>query len=165
MKSIVAVYENHDDAVHAVTTLQKASIPTKHVSIIGLTGEEEVNKNEDTTTKSPIKVSGLAVGSVLGTTLGVLTGVGLFAIPGLGLLYGAGAIVGAVAGLDAGIIGGGLVSVFASIGASETDSKRYHDELAAGKYLVSVQGSKDEVTKAHDILDKLDNHTSLTAHR
>lgn len=164
MKSIIAVYENHDEAVHAVTALQNASFPTKHVSIIGLTGEEEINKNEDATTKSPIKVTGLAVGTVLGTTLGILTGVGLFAIPGLGLLYGAGAVVGAAAGLDAGLIGGGLVSIFASIGATEADSKRYHDELAAGKYLVSVQGSKDEVTRAHDILDKLGNHTSLTAH-
>jgi hypothetical protein len=49
------------------------------------------------------------------------------AIPGVGMLYGAGALVGAIAGFDVGIIGGGLVAILANIGIGEKEAHHYQN--------------------------------------
>ena len=102
MKSTIGVYENHDKAVQAVVELKDAGFPVKQLSIIGKAETEVVDEKMHIMPKDPIKVGGLGTGTAVGATLGILTGVGLFAIPGLGFLYGAGALVGAIAGFDFG---------------------------------------------------------------
>ena len=49
------------------------------------------------------------MGVMIGSILGVLTGVGLFAIPGMGFLYGAGILYGGFVGFETGIVGGELL--------------------------------------------------------
>ena len=53
----------------------------------------------------------------------MLTGLGLFAIPGFGVLFGAGAVIGAFAGFDAGIIAGGLSTILVELAIKEESVK------------------------------------------
>ncbi len=164
MKATVGVYENHEMALNAVVELKNAEYPLKHISILGLSETEVVDEDMHVTTQSPVKLGGLATGTVVGTAVGVLTGVGLFAIPGVGVLYGAGALVGAIAGFDLGLIGGGLASVVSTLGLHDDTAKKYHDELAEGKYLLVAHGTKEEVDDAIAILTHHAQHTSLDTH-
>ncbi len=164
MKATIGIYDTHEKALDAVVELKNAEYPLKHISIMGLTQTEIVDEEMHVTTKSPLNLKGLAAGTVLGTTAGILTGVGLVAIPGVGVLFGAGAVVGAVAGFDIGLIGGGLASVVATLGLHEDTSKKYHDELTAGKFLLIAQGTKAEVDDAINILTNHATHTSLDTH-
>jgi hypothetical protein len=164
MNATIGIYDNHDLAVAAVQELKDNDFHVSKLSIMGLTNTEVVDEEMHITEQNPIKAAGLGTGTVVGTTLGILTGVGLFAIPGVGCLYGAGALVGAIAGFDFGIMGGGIASVLATVGVKNSNAKKYHDALVDGKYLVLIHGHEEDVTKAKGILHEHDTHSDLEMH-
>jgi len=164
MKATIGVYDTHEKAIEAVKELKNGGYPVKHLSIIGKLHTEHVDDKMHISEKSPLKLGGIEVGVGLGTTLGVLTGVGLFAIPGVGFLFGAGALVGAIAGFDFGLMGGGIASAFMNLGMEENLAKQYQADLEKGNYLVVAQGSAEEVQQAHEILTGHGTHTALETH-
>ncbi len=164
MNATIGIYDTHDMAVAAVQKLHDKGFPATDVTIMGLTETEDVDDKMRVSPHSPLKVAGLEAGTVLGATVGVLTGVGVFAIPGLGFLYGAGALVGAIAGFDFGLIGGGIASALATVGVKNDNAKKYHDALAAGKFLVVIHGNQKHVDEARNILDSNGTHHDLETH-
>ena len=164
MNATIGVYDNHDLAVEAVEKLKDGGYPVTHLTIMGLAETEVIDDKMHVMPKSPVKAGGLGAGTIIGTTLGILTGVGMFAIPGLGILYGAGALVGAIAGFDAGLIGGGIASALATIGIKDGNEKKYHDALVAGKYIVIAHGDKENVDKAKGIMDEHGTHEEIHSH-
>lgn len=164
MNATLGIYDNHDLAVEAVRTLKEGNYPVAQLSIIGLAETETVDEEMHITTKNPLKVASLGAGTLVGTTLGILTGVGIFAIPGIGFLYGAGALVGAIAGFDLGLIGGGVASVLATVGVKDENAEKYHDALVAGKFVVVAQGNEQDVARALEILHAHDTHEHVETH-
>ncbi len=165
MNAAIGVYDSHEKAIEAVRQLKARGYPIKQLSIIGKAEiEEVVDSDLHVQPKNPISLTGVGIGTTLGATLGVLTGVGLFAIPGLGFLYGAGAVVGAIAGIDFGLIGGGIASVFATVGLKDEDAKKYQENLAEGKFIVVAHGDKDEVSRALSLLETHGSHSHAAAH-
>ena len=164
MNATIGIYDTHELAVEAVEELKEEGYHVSKLSIMGRAETEEIDEQMHMMPKSPLKVAGLGVGAVLGTTVGVLAGVGLFAIPGLGFLYGAGAVVGAIAGFDFGIIGGGIASALATVGVKDENLKKYHDALDAGKFIVIAHGSEEEVEKARTLLHEHGTHHDLETH-
>lgn len=159
MNTIVGVYESHDDAVNAVKSLEKAGYATKNISLISKA--ELVNDHIHVKSDHTVERAEVGVGLAAGSIIGVLAGVGVFAIPGLGFLYGAGALVGALAGLDIGLLGGGIVSILTSIGIDKAKAAKYEKHLNEGKYLVFVQGDETAVKHAHEVLHTEDLHLEL----
>jgi uncharacterized membrane protein len=162
MKSVVGIYESHKEAVLAVQMLKDAGYPVKRVSLIG-----KAFYNQDHTylkTNNVIEESEVSIGVVAGSILGVLTGVGIFAIPGLGFLYGAGAFVGAIAGFDIGLLGGGIAAVLTSIGIDEINSHRYAKLLDENKFIVFVQGTEIEIAQAKHLLHTTSDHLGVDSH-
>lgn len=159
MNSIVGVYGSQASATQAVTQLQEAGFPKSKISLLGkadLVDNHIHIKNEHTAEKAEV-----SIGVVAGTVLGVLTGIGVFAIPGLGFLFGAGALVGAFAGLDFGLIGGGLVAVLTSMGVDQLNAQRYEKHLNEGKFLVFLQGKEEDLKKAQEVLHTGGLHMEL----
>ena len=152
MNATIGIYDNHELAVAAVQRLKDADYPVSHLSIMGKAETEGIDSEMHITPKSPIKTAGLGAGTVVGTALGILTGVGIFAIPGLGFLYGAGALVGAIAGFDFGLLGGGIATVLATVGITDDNAKKYHDALEQGKFIVIADGTEEDVKKASQLL-------------
>lgn len=163
MNAAIGIYDNHELAVEAVEELKEAGYPVEQLSIMGLTETEDVDKKMHITPEA-IKPSALGAGTAIGTALGVLTGVGLFAIPGLGILCGAGALVGAFAGFDLGLIGGGIATALATVGVKNEVAKKYHDALAAGKFLVVAHGHQADVDNAKKLLHEHGTHNELDVH-
>lgn len=161
MKTVVGVYSTHDEAVAAVKALKEEGYIDNQISMIGKvknTGEDNEAHLMNTAAAE------IGVTTVAASTLGVLTGLGIFAIPGLGFLYGAGALVGAIAGFDIGLIGGGIISALTLPGMKNDIAKDYDKELQEGKILVIVQGSPEEVAEAKSHLGKLSTHSTLEVH-
>ncbi len=98
---------------------------------------------------------------MIGTTVGVLTGIGLFAIPGLGVLFGAGAIIGALAGLQAGVIAGGATTMLIELGVKE-DHITYEQHISEGNFLMFIDGSEDEIAKAEMVIEG--KHLGIARH-
>ena len=105
-------------------------------------------------TKAPEgTTAGVLGGGALGTTLGLLAGLGALAIPGVGPLIAAGPIMGALAGLGIGGTLGGLVGALVGMGIPEYEAKRYEGRVNDGGILVSVHcDSSEEIARAKDVL-------------
>lgn len=159
MNSVVGVYESHEMAVQAVRALKKAGFSTKKISL--LSKADIINNHIHVKSHHKIEKAEMGVGLVAGTIIGILSGVGIFAIPGLGFIYGAGALVGAFAGFDFGIIGSGLVTIFTRMGIDEAVALKYEKHLNEGKYLVFAQGNEKEVDHAQEVLHTSGLHMEL----
>lgn len=163
MKTIVGVYGHHTDAVKAVQTLKSAGFTENKISLISKA--ELVNDHIHVRASQNAEKAEISIGAIGGAVVGALTGIGLFAIPGLGFLFGAGALVGAIAGLDIGIIGGGLAAILTSVGVDKTLAAKYEKDLNAGKYLVFVRDeSEADIKKAHEVLHTLNLQLELDTH-
>ncbi|MFA7274575.1 MAG: hypothetical protein WC044_11950 [Crocinitomicaceae bacterium] len=98
------------------------------------------------------------IGSGAGLVLGLLAGLSVLAIPGFGFLYGAGAVVGAFAGFDIGMITGGIGTLLATAGLKEDVVDRLTAHLEEGYYLILVKGSLEEVKRAEKLLHTEGTH-------
>jgi hypothetical protein len=108
----------------------------------------------DKSTKAPEgTAAGVTTGGVIGGTLGLLAGIGVFAIPGIGPLIAAGPIVAALAGLGAGGAVGGIIGALVGMGIPEYEAKRYEGHIKAGGVLLSVHcDTSEKVGRAKDLL-------------
>jgi len=156
----IGVYENHEKAIAAVKELKENGFSDKQLSIIWK--QEEIEKQSDKISNTGAAEVGIGV--TAGGVLGVLTGIGVFAIPGLGFLFGAGAIVGAIAGIDFGLISGGLIGALSFLSIKKEHHEKYDKYIKEGRYLVLIEGGKKETEKAHEILNSHSQHIDLDIH-
>lgn len=158
MEQQVAIFNSHKEAVQALKALKKHDYPLNHISIIGragVTDDDHLHLDEvDRATNVPAYV-----GIGAGTVVGLLTGIGLFAIPGFGILYGAGALAGAFAGAEVGTIGGGLVAGLAKYFTKDEHIENIKDHIEAGKFALVVAGDADDIARAKEILHTDGVHT------
>jgi hypothetical protein len=156
MESQIAIYDTHEKAINAIKILSHQDFPMSNVSLLGKAEviEDHIQiKSLDTIKKTPA-----IIGMGAGTLIGLLSGIGVFAIPGFGFLYGAGALVGIIAGLDFGLITGGLVSLLAFTGIKDEEVVKCQEHLKEGKFMLIVKGAKEEIEKAKHILHSDGNH-------
>lgn len=178
MNATIGIYETQADAISAVKQLKADGFTDKNVSIISRKNVDEHAKDEgesgdgegldsDNVFGKPMRIAatGVGIGAVIGPILGALAGIGLLAVPGLGVIVGAGALAGAVAGLDVGLIGGGVFSALAIANMNKHHEELYHEHLQAGKVVVIVHGSVAEIKKAREILEKFGKHIHIDTHQ
>lgn len=155
MESQIAIYDTHEKAVNAIKLLSHKDFPMENISLLGKA--EVIEDHIHIQSLDTIKKAPALVGMGAGTLLGLLSGVGVFAIPGFGFLYGAGALVGIIAGLDLGLIAGGAISLLSFTGIKEEEVVKYEEHLKEGKFMLIVNGTKVEIEKAKHILHTEDN--------
>lgn len=163
MKTTIGVFDTKEEILDAIKELKANHFPAKKISVLGRVTIEDADLQQDQnlTAKAGKRVG---LSALIGSTVGILSGVGVFAIPGLGFIFGAGALMGAIAGFDIGLIGGGLVSGLSLMNIHGDIAEQYEDHIKDGKFLLIVQGTEEEVKKAHDILDAQGMHKFLATH-
>ena len=178
MKATIGVYDDQAKAIAAIQELKNAGIPETSISILAREAETEhhpadpgeseadTGVDSDAVYEKPMTIAatGIGIGAVVGPVLGALAGIGVLAIPGLGVLVGAGALAGAIAGLDVGLIGGGIISALAIAQVNKHHEDLYHEHLQAGRFLVVAQGSEDDIDHAREVLSSHDGHLHLEKH-
>ena len=162
MKSTVAIYDSHWTALYAVEMLKNKDYPVNQLSIMGMA--KTAKDPKQVTSKKQLKNTSTSIGIVLGSTLGVLPGAGIFAVPGLGFIFGAGAIKKELAGYIVGLNGEGIVPILKTIGIKNDTIHRYITHIKEGKFLVIAQGHEEEVENAMNILSNSGNHLELTVY-
>jgi hypothetical protein len=162
MKTTIGIYDSHKKAIDAIEVLQKSGYPVSQLSLIGKA--DLIDDHMHLTSNELLKDVPVSIGAVAGPVLGILTGIGIFAIPGLGFLFGAGALVGAIAGFDFGLVGGGIVTLIATLGIHKDYAIKYDEHLKANKFLVIAQGNETEVDKAKDILSSHGQQIEIHCH-
>src|ERR1019366_7139955 len=153
--SVIALFDQHDQAEAGVKELQQAGFDMKSLSIVGKGYHTEENVVGYYTTGDRMKHWGKQ-GAFWGGIWGMLFGSAFFMVPGIGPLMAAGPIVAwVVAALEGAAVVGGLSAIGAglySIGIPKKSIIQYETSLKAGKFLLVVHGTPDEVTRAKEIL-------------
>jgi hypothetical protein len=100
--------------------------------------------------------TGAIAGGTVGGLTGLLVGLGALAIPGIGPVMLAGATATAIAttvsGTAIGAAAGGLLGALIGLGIPEERAKVYNERVSRGEYLVIVDGTSDEISRAETIL-------------
>jgi len=153
--SVVAIYDTHDQAEHAIKELQEAGVDMKNLSIAARNTHTDEHVVGYYNAGDRMKYWG-KIGAFWGGFWGLLFGSAAFAIPGLGPILVAGPLVAwIIAGLEGAAVVGGVSAVGAglvSIGIPKDSVLKYDVALKTDKFVLVVHGSAEEVDKAKDII-------------
>ncbi|MFB2921761.1 ChaB family protein [Aerosakkonema funiforme] len=145
-RTISAVFKQEEQISDVVRRLLDRGVSRDHISVMG--------KNFKSTTriagfisKKDVILGGLRTGgifgSLFGSVLALLTGIGALWIPFVGWVVAAGplgaVLLGAAGGAIAGASGAGLVSALVALGMPEDKATVYQTRLEAGEFLVMAE--------------------------
>lgn len=154
MKTVTGLFDDYSDASAAVSALEARGVPSNNISIVS-NNTEGRHANSD---NNAAEGAGAGIGAAVGGAGGLLTGLGLMAIPGVGPVVAAGWLaataVGAVAGAVAGGTAGGIVGALASSGVPEEDAHVYAEGVRRGGTLVTAKVDDSLAFEAEAILKK-----------
>jgi hypothetical protein len=131
--------------------LIQAGHPDRQLSLFGKA--DLIDGHVQVPSGQPEGHSYLNAGIAAAAVIEVVALVGIVAVPGFGLLFGAGAAVGGFAALTTALVaGGGISAVFTGEDLSADDEEKYEKYLIAGKFLVFVHGDDKHRKQAHELL-------------
>jgi uncharacterized membrane protein len=154
--SVVAIFDSHNQAEAAVRELQKGGFDMTKLSIVGKDYRSDEHVVGYYNAGDRMMCWG-KFGAFWGGLWGMLFGSAFFFVPGVGPLLVAGPlvmwIVGALEG--AAVLGGlsALGAALASIGIPKDSIVQYEASLKAGRFLLILHATPDEVERAKDRLD------------
>lgn len=161
MRTVTGLFDDYDDASAAVSELERAGVPSSDISIVSNNSDR---RHGDDSNAAEGAGTGAGIGAVVGGAGGLLTGLGLMAIPGVGPVVAAGWLaataVGAAGGAVAGGAAGGLIGAMTRSGVSEEDANLYAEGVRRGGTVVTARVEDDLVPQAEDIL-KRSNYVDL----
>ena len=153
---VVGVFDDRVDAEEALRALKSADFEPDQISIVMLQTphaevEERHGRHIDETT-------GILAGGALGGLAGWLIGATAVAVPGLGALLAAGALVGAVGGAGLGAAAGGIIGHLIDLGLSREEAHYYQERVRHGAALLTVHAPAGRADEAHTILRQRGAH-------
>jgi len=166
LSSVVAIYDTHEQAEHAIKELQEAGVDMKSLSIAAKGTHTDEHVVGYYNAGDRMKYWG-KIGAFWGGFWGLLFGSAFFAIPGLGPILVAGPLVAwIVAALEGAVevgaisaIGAGLIS----IGIPKDSVVKYDVALKTDKFLLLVHGTPEAVERAKQVIEGT-THSSYMVH-
>lgn len=156
-KTVSALYDTYDAASAAVNALELAGIAHTDISIVANNSENWHNKQEDSDAAEDAG-KGAGIGAAVGGVGGLLTGLGLMAIPGVGPVVAAGWLaataVGAVTGAAVGGAAGGIIGGLTDAGVPEEEAHVYAEGVRRGGSLVTAKVDDALINEAQSILQR-----------
>ena len=153
--SIVAVFPDHASAEEAVQVLVQSGFDLKHISIMGRDFQVS-EKPIGFVTTGDVAAQGATAGAWAGGIFGLLIGAAFLILPGVGPVIIAGplsaALLGGLEGALAGAAIGGLSGALIGLGVSKEHALKYETEVKAGKFVVTLRGTPEEVARAQTLL-------------
>jgi len=152
--AVFGIYPDRVAVEEGVENLRRAGFRNTDISVLFPENQGTKDFGHEKNTKVPEGVTGgVVAGGLTGGVLGLLTGIGAIAIPGLGPLVAAGPIVAALAGVGAVATLGGIVGALVGMGIPEYEAKRYEGRIREGGVLLSVHCDDDHwIRRAKEIL-------------
>ncbi len=172
-KTVSAIFKERDQIDGVVRRLLDRGISRDDISVVGKNFHSET-KIAGFITKKDVIFGGLRqgaiFGSLFGSALALLTGVGVLFVPFIGTVVAAGplgaALLGAASGAIAGSAGAGLVSALVTLGMPEEKAAVYQTRIEAGDFMVAVEVPADKSGEIQLLLESAGGeeiHTNETA--
>lgn len=159
-RTISTVFKEQKQVDDAIRRLLDRGVPRDHISVMGRNFQSET-RIAGFITKRDVILGGLRTGAIFGSLFGsflsLLTGVGVLFIPFVGQIVAAGPIsallLGAASGAIAGSAGAGLVSVLTTLGMPEDKATIYQTRLQAGEFLLLAEVPSDRTGEFQLLLE------------
>ena len=168
--TISRLYDTYAAAAEAVRSLEAAGVPHSDISIVSNNVDNWYSANS-TTAQAPRTgivdrdrdgrddraegaETGAGIGATAGGIVGLLTGLGLLAIPGVGPVVAAGWLAATAAGAAAGGAAGGILGALTQAGTSEEDARVYAEGVRRGGTLVSARVPDADRPRLEATLDR-----------
>jgi hypothetical protein len=170
-QTITGLFSTHTEALAAVEALRSAGIPEDDISVVAAFDDDDETDPRASSDAAEDAGKGAGIGAVLGGAGGLLTGLGIMAIPGVGPVVAAGWLVataaGAIAGAAVGGAAGGIVGAMTENGVPERDAHIYAESVRRGGSLVTARVGEADAPVARSILgqDGVDLDARETAYR
>lgn len=149
-RTITAIFKEESEIKNVIDRLLERGVSRDHISVMGRNFQSETRISGFITKKDVILGglrSGAIFGSLFGSLLSLLTGVGVLFIPFVGSVVAAGPIsavlLGAATGALAGSAGAGLASALVTLGMPEDKAAVYETRVKAGDFLVMAEVPSD----------------------
>ena len=166
MNSVDTIFESHNQGEEAVREIEKCGIDMKKLSIVGKDYHSDEQVVGYYNAGDRMMYWGKQ-GAFWGGIWGLLFGSAFFWVPGVGPLVVAGPLVAWIVGAleTAAVVGGfsAIGAALASIGIPKDSILQYESSLKAGKFLVILHATPEEVERAKDCLDE-SQAVATTAH-
>ena len=171
--TVIDSFPSHAEAEKVVLELQKEGFDMQKLSIIGKDYQTTEHVRGFLTWKDTAKAGaagGGYWGSFVGGLFGILAGAGVLFIPGMAPIVIAGPVAGVLAGwLEGSLVGGasvaavgGLAGALGGLGIPKHEVLRYETQIQAGKFIILVTGSNEDVSQAKQMLDKISHKVSTS---
>ena len=153
MVSVTGLFDNYSDAQSAVDKLEQAGISHDDVSIVASNADGSYDDGSSDTAEAA--GTGAGVGALVGGAGGLLTGLGVMAIPGVGPVVAAGWLAATAAGAAAGALAGGatggLIGALTDSGVPAEDAHVYAEGVRRGGTLVTArvtEGAEEDTARS-----------------
>ena len=152
--AVFGIYHTGKQAERSGDDLKAAGFSIDDVSVLRQDTLGSKSFAHEKNTKAPEgATTGVTAGGAIGAVLGLLTGMGILALPGAGPFVAAGPVMCALAGLGAGGALGGLIGALVGMGIPEYEARRFKGQIKEGGILLSVHcDTSDEIVLAKDLL-------------
>ncbi|ANH07870.1 MULTISPECIES: general stress protein [Shinella] len=152
-RTATGLFDDYSDARDAVSALEARGIPSDDISIVSNNADE---RRSGDTNAAEGAGAGAGIGAAVGGVGGLLTGLGIMAIPGVGPVVAAGWLAataaGAAAGAVAGGAAGGLIGAMTESGVPEEHAHVYAEGVRRGGTLVTARVEESLYPEAEAIL-------------
>jgi hypothetical protein len=163
--TISRLYDSYAQATEAVHNLETAGVPSGDISIVSNNSDNWYS--EKTAGQAPIERdhngiddqaqaagTGVGIGASAGGIVGLLTGLGLLAIPGVGPVVAAGWLASLAVGAAVGGTAGGIIGALTQAGTSQEDAYMYAEGVRRGGTLVSARVADGDRDRYEALLDR-----------
>ncbi len=156
-RTFTHLYDSYDDARQTVEALEASGVPHSDISIVSNNVDSRhagagTTAADCTATPSNATGTGVTTGTLVGGGVGLLTGLGLLAIPGVGPVVAAGWLVATLTGAGLGAASGGLLGSLVHAGVSEEDAHTYAEGVRRGGTLVTVRADESQASRIETVL-------------
>ena len=161
-KRSVGLFYSRDEAEKALRALKDDGFDMNRVNVIAKDADQVTESAgvetayDEGNNAAEGAGAGATSGAVLGGIGGLLVGLGTLVIPGVGPIIVAGeaasTIATTLAGAGIGAAAGGIIGGLVGLGIPEDKAKIYSDRVGGGSYLVMVNGTDDDISRAEGIL-------------
>lgn len=153
----IGIFRSRQRAIQAFDELKNTGFPMNKVSVLAqkpLPNEplSEVSKSELTVSAGEGAAAGAVVGATIGGSLALVAGLAALLVPGFGQALAVESLLIALVGSGASAAAGGLVGALRGWFLPEEVTLFYNNHISPGVYLVTIQGTEDEICHAESIL-------------
>mgnify|MGYP005857728181 CR=1 FL=1 len=155
----IGLFHTRQRAIQAFDELKNTGFPMNKISILTQypTNDEQLSsadKSGLTLTSGEGAAAGAVVGATIGGSIALVAGLSALLVPGFGLALAVESLLITLLGSGASATAGGLVGALRGWFLPEEVATFYNDQISKGVYLVTVEGTENEIRWAEPILTR-----------